>query len=556
MKNRKAAGVLGILLLILCLSGCGGTGQQEEALSEEAETVEFEEAEEEEEKEEEIEEPEEEAPVYMEDTNVYGNTIGNSYNDGTFVYDEYNDCLYFYDIYEGGVVKTDAETGHTVILTDIPLIMLNLYDEKLYGINVDEEGNHLNVQRYDLQTGSLDVVLDKPVQYLLVVNGELYFTDQEENKLRRMSADGGEEEILVDEPVYFPVVYKDMIVFQLDSDKESLYSMPIDGGEPEKLNDMRSYYPIVYRDKIYYQTIDDDEKPALRCMNLDGSEETVILEERPINCNLYDDKYYFITEDTVNKVSYIDLTDEKMEVQELNLGDPIKKALKDTYGVQECRILRFTPIQFGGNYILIMCEMNVDGVDYLDEYLYRTDTEELFIIPEYCIDEEIAINLEDLNNLLSQAAAESAGAQGNEQASQQSEKDAQARAVAQSIADSISAGSDLERVRAAASIVAGYCANATYTSSDPDYRTAYGVFCKGVYTCAGATRAMGLVLECMGYSWTHANPNQWTHQWCELTMDGQPGWADGMGGIADYGACPFASGGSYTAPDGTTYFTP
>ncbi len=143
------------------------------------------------------------------------------------------------------------------------------------------------------------------------------------------------------------------------------------------------------------------------------------------------------------------------------------------------------------------------------------------------------------------------GSQG--QASATSVKDAEARAVAQAIADSIPTGSDLERVRAAADAVAGYCSQAVYTTEDPDYSTAYGVFCKGVYTCAGSTRALGLVLDCMGYSWVHANPNQWTHQWCELIMDGQAGWADGMGGIADYGACPFATGGTYTAPDGRAW---
>ena len=134
-------------------------------------------------------------------------------------------------------------------------------------------------------------------------------------------------------------------------------------------------------------------------------------------------------------------------------------------------------------------------------------------------------------------------------------KEEQALAVAQSIANSIPEGSDLERVRAAAEIVAEYCDKAIYTSADPDYRTAYGVLCKGVYTCAGSTRALGLVLECMGYRWTHANENMYTHQWCELVMDGQFGWADGMGGIADYGICPFQSGDTYQDANGWIYTT-
>ena len=72
-----------------------------------------------------------------------------------------------------------------------------------------------------------------------------------------------------------------------------------------------------------------------------------------------------------------------------------------------------------------------------------------------------------------------------------------------------------------------------------DYYTAYGVFIKGESSCAGCTRALGMVLEEMGYSWKHVNENQWTHQWVELTMDGQVGYADGQVGLAGYGTYPF-----------------
>ena len=57
----------------------------------------------------------------------------------------------------------------------------------------------------------------------------------------------------------------------------------------------------------------------------------------------------------------------------------------------------------------------------------------------------------------------------------------------------------------------------------------------GVYTCAGTTRALGRVLDYMGYGWQHVNENKWVHQWCIMTMDGQTRYADGMGGIAGYG---------------------
>ncbi|MBR0385506.1 MAG: fibronectin type III domain-containing protein [Erysipelotrichaceae bacterium] len=117
-------------------------------------------------------------------------------------------------------------------------------------------------------------------------------------------------------------------------------------------------------------------------------------------------------------------------------------------------------------------------------------------------------------------------------------KSAQARAVARQIARSIHGSSDWERIGQAAYIVSMYCRNGTYTTSGSDYSQAYGVFISGQYSCAGATRALGMVLEELGYSWSHAYANQWHHQWCIVTIDGKPGWADGQLGMIGYGTHP------------------
>lgn len=122
----------------------------------------------------------------------------------------------------------------------------------------------------------------------------------------------------------------------------------------------------------------------------------------------------------------------------------------------------------------------------------------------------------------------------------EAEKKAMALKVAREIADSIEPGTDLERVSQAARIVSAYCSQCVYTTEGKDYRQAYGVFIKGEYSCAGSTRALGMVLECMGYKWEHANENKWAHQWCVLVMDGQIGFADGQIGYVDYGEHPYA----------------
>ncbi|MCR5236947.1 MAG: hypothetical protein K6E34_07065 [Lachnospiraceae bacterium] len=117
---------------------------------------------------------------------------------------------------------------------------------------------------------------------------------------------------------------------------------------------------------------------------------------------------------------------------------------------------------------------------------------------------------------------------------------AMADSIAQNIALSIMSNpayvTDLQKVQAAASIVASYAAGGTYGADvNKYYRSPYGVFITGNYTCAGTARALGRVLDYMGYPYIHMNENQYSHQWCILTMDGQTGFADGMSGLAGYG---------------------
>ncbi len=137
------------------------------------------------------------------------------------------------------------------------------------------------------------------------------------------------------------------------------------------------------------------------------------------------------------------------------------------------------------------------------------------------------------------------------------EQAAAADAVAQQIAESIMSNTayttDCQKITAAAQTVASYCNNSIYGSdADKYYRSPYGVFVAGVYTCAGSARALGRVLDYMGYSWQHVNENKWVHQWCIVTMDGQTGYADGMSGIAGYGE--MVSG--MTLADGRTIYFP
>lgn len=119
----------------------------------------------------------------------------------------------------------------------------------------------------------------------------------------------------------------------------------------------------------------------------------------------------------------------------------------------------------------------------------------------------------------------------------ESRREKMARKVAKEIASKCTKGNDRERVANAAEMVYDYYATCCYDSDygSDVYNEAYGVFWGQLCTCAGTAAAMGMVLEEMGFDYTHVNNGKYDHQWCVLTMDGKKGWADGMVASANYG---------------------
>lgn len=119
---------------------------------------------------------------------------------------------------------------------------------------------------------------------------------------------------------------------------------------------------------------------------------------------------------------------------------------------------------------------------------------------------------------------------------QAAEADLHAQLLASMVLNDPSNDTDLKKVQAAAQLINMYCSKPPYEDSvEGDYRSPYGVFVTKSYSCAGETRALGRVLDFMGFSWTHKNENQGRHQWVVVTMDGQIGYADPQGAYVGYG---------------------
>ena len=123
--------------------------------------------------------------------------------------------------------------------------------------------------------------------------------------------------------------------------------------------------------------------------------------------------------------------------------------------------------------------------------------------------------------------------------------------------DAYKDGDQIKMVVYATGIVRAYCdlgveltQDQVKSSNSKIYRTAYGVFIGQEYTCAGSTRALGLILDYLDavmdddppLKWVHVNANKWDDQWCQIVCDNHEAYADPINSWAGYGKHPNQGG--------------
>lgn len=542
----------------------------------------------------ELETEEQDEEPFEEDTNLYGNSMGNLNNEGFFV--KYGNNGYIERNLFGQTYWIDNE-GNGIYIKGTNIYDLNYCDGQVYAIwNDENQERNKSIVTGNMESETFYVNTERKAENLYVVNGIVYYKDAYTHKLYCYdpSDESKEDTLLVDSAIYYPVFYKDRIIYQEDVDGESLYSISINGGESTKLNDIHSHWPVVYKDKIYYQGI-IDAAYTLRCMNLDGTEDQEIAKIRysyPVLCG---DKLCVIDESNKGAISYMELDNPETGFQVIEVGNELiekydaDENMFSDVDVIQYKIREIDHIAAIDDKLFFLAYFRDDADDWLvDAAEYDFAAKEADSLPFYDARErdvdsegELAaeitgIDLSVNETPVTETVASETPAQPEQESLKQpiqqaavntsahnyylhctQEQAEQADAIAKQIADSIMSNAayttDLQRVTAAAQAVASYCNNSVYGADDNKYyRSPYGVFVAGVYTCAGSTRALGRVLDYMGYSWQHTNENKWVHQWCILTLDGQTGYADGMGGIAGYGE--MISG--MTLEDGRTIYFP
>lgn len=479
------------------------------------------------------------APIIEPDSTVYGNTAGNIMCGGLFLEDE--DYFYIYHGYDNCVYRTDRETGMSDRLVDGYCLQLNMVDGKLYA-NMGQDGSILEIEP---ESGQVTEIRKGAVENLLSADRELYFVDISDRSLRKLSLDSLEETVLVDQPVVTPCIYKDRVYFALDSQEHYMYSVPREGGELTQVNEVYSCMPTLYKDRIYYLGMENEES-SIRSMGLDGSGDSILVDTDVLFLNLFDGRLYYADGTDSSKAYFLDLEAEDPVPEQVRLEAQIKEAL-DRYAldpVSEYRLDAYMGMNFQPEYMAFMCVETMDGEQYVDEYIYREETDRILPVAYFFVDRKVA-----------EAAMEEAAKEAEPSADQgqadppapqaparayppgnyspgsvygpklsQAELDQVADAV-QAYLNSydFSAMGDYDKVATAHNYLCSICEFA------PDWRynqanTAWGALVYYQAQCSGYARAMKALCDAMGVGCYYVHADEYamnpSHQWNEVCVDG------------------------------------
>lgn len=582
--KKKQSFAIVLLLLAVSFTGCGNTPPVEEPVEQvetekETEEVIAEPPEEMTEPEPESE-PEEVIPAFEEDTNVYGNSMGNLYSDGIFV--EYGDGGYIENNGGGRTILLDAE-GKATVLDKLNTWYMNYKDGQLFAIQQGENGEVVGLLNAVIDEGAKNVIvrIDETVnpENLFLVNDDVYYTDAVTHRLYRYQAEG-EDELLIDTEVYFPVFYKDRILYQKDEDGESLHSFSLTEDDDIKLNDIRSYWPIVYRDQIYYQAV-ADAAYTLRRMELDGSEDTEVAKIRYNNSVLCQDRLFLIDMDHQDLLSYLDLTQEDKGIQTIDISGEAAELFagrEEDFGLTDGTFQGYE-IESYGNLSSINDKLmfetfygdpqNTENFVFLS-MVYDPLANKLDWSPYASCDgkwetskttdaasskksEEAQTQIAETADAAptggDTTASDASPAGGNTTASDTApaadapdgivpignlanysslkkkmtdEEFQTAYNEALKIVQPLVGLSGEEQAKGIFNALRTMVDNGTvsYSEEAPHYNDAYGYLVNHVASCAGSARTTGLCLNMLGMSYEHVNENQWDHQWCRVNING------------------------------------
>ena len=159
--------------------------------------------------------------------------------------------------------------------------VLNLIDSTLYYEHYD------NTDGMQLYSSSLDgkekgLVVSEIINPACVVNGDIYYSEQDSQKLKIYRPGSSSGRVFMDYAVYNPVVEGSDLYFMNMNDDYCLYRYSLSKGDLTKITDERVDTFNVYGGMIFYQR---NRNPALIRVSADGRDPIVIAEGNYENIN-------------------------------------------------------------------------------------------------------------------------------------------------------------------------------------------------------------------------------------------------------------------------------
>ena len=159
--------------------------------------------------------------------------------------------------------------------------VLSLVGSTLYYEHYDNT-NGMELYHSSLDGRDKGLAVGEIVNPACVVNGDIYFSEQDSQKLKIYRPGGHETRILLDKAVYNPVAVGTDLYFMDMTDDYCLYRYSLTDGQLTKITNERIDTFNVYENVIFYQR---NHNPALIRVYADGSDPIVIAEGNYENIN-------------------------------------------------------------------------------------------------------------------------------------------------------------------------------------------------------------------------------------------------------------------------------
>lgn len=211
------------------------------------------------------------------------------------------ELLYYSD--DDGICEYNPKTGQKDIISAESPDFMRVYKGYIYYTS-EADGRTDNIYRMNMD-GSEVICLKENIigdlTTLTIFEDNIYFVDENDNYINKMSLDGQQTEIFLNEevdelaPIYIDngYMYYEKVVdhFNLGSSECRIYRIKLDGTEKQQITTVQSDNYMVHNGQIYYEGYknwETDSKVSLCCINIDGSGDRII---ENMKYNGYDDFY-------------------------------------------------------------------------------------------------------------------------------------------------------------------------------------------------------------------------------------------------------------------------